>query len=74
MKHGTGTPPENGSYCVEIYHGWRVLDFKDGCWYYASNFPLWKAGDPVQWVGPLPARIGMLAPQIEQASPQEYDL
>ncbi len=74
MNLGTGLPPENGSYCVEIYHGWRVLDYFDGRWYYQSNFPVWAAGDPVQWIGPLPARKEMTAPKIEQTPALEFDL
>lgn len=74
MKHGTGQPTENGEYCVEIYHGWRVLTFKDGAWYYQSTYPVWAGGEPVQWFGPLPERIGATPPPINQAPPMEYDL
>lgn len=75
MKHGTGTPPVDGEYCAEIYWGWRVLSWREGVWHYHhdQNLP-WKAGDPAQWVGPLPARIGAQPPKINQAPAMEYDL
>lgn len=74
MNLGIGKPPVDGEYCVEIYHGWRVLTFKDGRWYYQSAFPVWAGGDPVQWIGPLPVRKGASAPKINQAPVLEFDL
>jgi len=71
----TGKPTIDGEYCVEIYHGWRVLTFKEGLWYYQSAHPTWSAGEPVQWIGPLPDRVGTTPPLIlGQDQVMEYDL
>lgn len=52
------TPTVNGLYAAEIYFGWKLLEWKDGSWWHTELAGCWSAGDPVQWVGPLPERIG----------------
>jgi hypothetical protein len=61
----TGNPEIEGAYCVEVYHGWRVLIWENGAWHYEGAYPEWKAPAPVQWIGPLPERVGAPAPKIE---------
>lgn len=77
MKHGTGTPTEEGLYVAEVYWGWRTLSWRKGVWnYHHDQDSPWMAGDPVQWVGPLPERLGGAAPPpiLGQAPKMEYDL
>lgn len=54
----SNTPTVNGLYAAEIYFGWKLLEWKDGSWWHMELAGCWSAGDPVQWVGPLPERIG----------------
>jgi len=49
-------PTEEGLYAVEIYFGWKLLEWKDGGWWHPALVGRWLAGDPIQWVGPLPER------------------
>lgn len=56
MNIGTAMPSRNGLYAVEIYHGWKLLEFKDGEWWHMDFIGRWSAGEPLQWLGPLPAR------------------
>lgn len=51
-------PTQNGTYAAEVYFGWKLLEWKDGEWWHPSGVGRWTASEPVQWVGPLPARIG----------------
>lgn len=54
-------PDADGLYAVEIYFGWKLLEWKDGSWWHTNTNARWMAGDVVQWVGPLPGRRGMRA-------------
>lgn len=76
IKAQTGVPVFEGSYVAEVYYGWRILEWKDGKWHFDIVGALWKAGDPVQWVGPLPDRTGgsLPPPILGQNSPMEFDL
>ncbi len=76
MKLGTGKPEIDGKYVAEVYYGWRILDWKDDAWHFDGAWSLWMAGDPVQWVGPLPERLGGAAPPpiLGQDLKMEYDL
>ena len=81
MKQGTGIPTIEGQYAAEVYFGWRLLSWRDGQWNYHhdQNSP-WKAGDPVQWVGPLPDLVGGASGATKpefftpQNPPMEFDL
>jgi hypothetical protein len=59
-------PTMEGIYAAEVYFGWKLLEWKDGAWWHLALVGRWMAKDPVQWVGPLPERIG--------EKKQEYDL
>lgn len=54
-----GGPTKAGLYAAEIYFGWKLLEWHDGAWWHEAKVGRWMAADPVQWVGPLPERIGM---------------
>jgi hypothetical protein len=49
---------KNGLYAVEVYHGWKLLEWKDGAWWHMDCVGRWTACDPLQWVGPLPGLMG----------------
>jgi DNA-binding transcriptional MerR regulator len=38
-------PDADGVYCAEIYHGWKLLEFKDGEWWHLDCVSRWTAGD-----------------------------
>lgn len=63
-----GEPTANGLYAVEIYYGWKLLEFKDGEWWHMDFIGRWSADEPLQWVGPLPVRRG------QPTSKPDYDL
>jgi hypothetical protein len=56
--HIEGPPTVNGLYVVEIHFGWKLLEWYAGAWWHMAKVGRWMADDPVQWVGPLPERIG----------------
>jgi len=67
---GTGpTPPYDGLYAVEVYHGWKLMEWHKGAWWHMGRVGKWDACVPHQWVGPLPARKYQTAPPA-----QEFDL
>lgn len=66
-KHLDGTPLLDGLYAVEVYHGWKLLEWFEGEWWHTDLIGRWTACEPVQWVGPLPGRIG-------QKPKPEFDL
>lgn len=68
VLHGTGTPTIDGLYCTEIYFGWKLLEWRDGVWWFEGGFAQWGAGDPLQWIGPMPERIS------GKKQSMEYDL
>lgn len=72
----TGKPTIEGTYVAEVYYGWRILEWKDARWHFDGGWSLWQAGDPVQWVGPLPEKVGGTSapPILGQDAVQEYDL
>lgn len=72
----TGKPAIEGTYVAEVYHGWRVLEWCAGRWCYDGGWAHWQAGEPVQWIGPLPERIGGATPPpiLGQDPKMEYDL
>lgn len=76
MKAGTGHPVCDGTYCAEVYHGWRVLEWREGRWCYDGGWAHWQAGEPVQWIGPMPDRLGTSEPPkiIGQMPAMEFDL
>lgn len=63
-------PTEPGIYVAEVYFGWKILEWKDGSWWHPGAVGKWTAHAPVQWVGPLPDRLGMDKPKPTL----EYDL
>lgn len=68
VPHGTETPTANGLYCAEIYFGWKLLEWRDGEWWFENGFAQWGGGTPLQWIGPMPERVGGKKQQLE------YDL
>jgi hypothetical protein len=78
MNLGTGTPEVDGLYVAEVYWGWRTLAWFSGVWNYHYDMTSpWAAGDPVQWIGPLPERLGGTTPPPLIISPPpalEFDL
>lgn len=64
-------PAVNGLYAVEVYFGWKLLEWKDGEWWHTGGVGRWTASEEHQWVGPLPDRIGA-KPAIP--AKVEYDL
>jgi hypothetical protein len=57
IENGAGRPDRPGLYAAEIYFGWKLLEWHDGAWWHEAKVGRWMADDPVQWVGPLPARM-----------------
>ena len=68
IETGTGAPPTNGIYSAEIYFGWKLLEWRDGEWWFDNGFAQWGGSTPLQWIGPMPERIGGKKQQLE------YDL
>lgn len=68
VPHGTGTPVANGLYCAEIYFGWKLLEWRNGEWWFENGFAQWGGDNPKQWVGPMPERIS------GKKQNMEYDL
>lgn len=56
--HVSGPPTTDGVYAVEVYFGWKLLEFKEGEWWHLSCIGRWTACAPLQWVGPLPPLKG----------------
>lgn len=52
-----GKPWKPGVYVCEIYFGWKLLEWDGAHWHFGGRTALWQAGDPFQWVGPLPERL-----------------
>lgn len=59
IENGAAPPEWPGLYAAEIYFGWKLLEWHDGAWWHPAKVGRWMAGDPVQWVGPLPERIAV---------------
>lgn len=59
-------PTLPGIYAAEVYHGWKLLEWKEGAWFHPDLVARWTL-EVVQWVGPLPERQGV-KPKVE------YDL
>jgi hypothetical protein len=57
VENGAGRPTEEGLYAVEIYFGWKLLEWYAGDWWHEAKVGRWMAGNPAQWVGPLPPRM-----------------
>lgn len=74
MKIGTDTPTDEGLYAVEIYYGWKLLQWSVGEWWFEQKTAKWMAGAPVQWVGPLPGRVKRNFQPLPKEIPQEFDL
>lgn len=62
---GVGSPPHEGVYAVEIYFGWKLLEWHAGQWWFPDRTARWGADVPAQWVGPLPARKYGSKPKLE---------
>lgn len=50
------TPPYEGLYVIEVYFGWKLMEYRKGEWWHPGGVGRWTSCVPVQWVGPLPAR------------------
>lgn len=64
-------PTENASYAAEVYHGWKILEWRGGEWWsqgFHTRFPL----EVVQWVK-LPDPIYFKL-QDKRDNAMEYDL
>lgn len=69
LRNGKGKPAVNAIYAVEVFHGWRLLEWRDGQWWHPEFVCKWT-GPVEQWVGPLPERkLGKPKP-----AKVEYDL
>lgn len=68
MIVGTGRPTAPGLYAAEVFCGWKLLDWSADRGWHLAGVCGWNAGDPVQWVGPLPPRMK------DQTSKQVFDL
>jgi len=65
-------PTQDGDYAAEVYHGWKLLTWKNGRWHHQGgecSYPL----EVVQWVGPLPAEIYWTL-EDERNTKMEFDL
>lgn len=72
MKIGNETPTEPGTYAAQVYYGWKLLEWKHDCWMLEGGTATWAAGDPIQWVGPLPV---LIRKDTKPAAPSmEFDL
>ncbi len=60
---GIGSPKHDGLYAVEIFCGWKLLEWFSGEWWHAERVGRWSADIPAQWVGPLPAKRAANKPQ-----------
>lgn len=62
MRHGGPAwltkPTVAGLYAVEVFCGWKLLDWSETRGWHMAGVCGWNAGDPVQWVGPLPPKMG----------------
>jgi hypothetical protein len=65
-------PTVDGVYVVEVYFGWKILQWHKGEWWHTDLVGRWTASTPVQWVGPLPERQG--TKRVENPAPQVFDL
>lgn len=54
LDQGTGEPDFDGLYACDIYHGWKLLEWKKGKWRIEGGVATWAAGAPKSWFGPLP--------------------
>lgn len=72
MPAQEGFPVTEGLYAVEVYFGWKLLHWRDGQWWHPEHTGRWTAGEPHQWVGPLPERIG--AKRVNNPTEQVFDL
>lgn len=61
--HCGGDPTKDGLYAVEVYHGWKLLEWYKGEWWHMDRVGRWEACVPHQWVGPLPTRKFQTAPK-----------
>jgi len=82
FETGTGKPTKNGYYVCQCYGGWRTLDWyedaeTEGEWWFPEFHATWGAGDPLQWIGPLP-EIGRTPRKpvagMTAKSTQDFDL
>lgn len=62
---GVGSPIHEGLYAVEVYHGWKLLEWYKGEWWHMDRVGRWTACIPHQWAGPLPTRKYQTAPKPE---------
>jgi len=53
---GVGTPTHEGIYAVEVFCGWKLLDWSVKQGWHIRGTCKWNADVPTQWVGPLPPR------------------
>jgi hypothetical protein len=65
------TPIQLGTYVVEVFHGWKLLEWHSGEWWHTERVGRWTAGAPTQWIGPLPP---LLLRKKNQIPTQEFDL
>lgn len=49
-----GQPSHEGIYSVEIYCGWKLLEWYKSEWWFPQRHAKWGADIPARWVGPMP--------------------
>lgn len=66
MKHGQKLKPSTeGFYACDTVNGWRILEWFESAWWHHRNVARWMPVDPMQWVGPLPARQAAPKPEFD---------
>lgn len=62
---GIDTPKYSGLYAVEVFCGWKLLNWSEAQGWHMPGICKWSADIPLQWVGPLPALKRGQNPKVE---------
>lgn len=62
-------PPEIGLYAARVFHGWKLLQWRDGEWWIEGFVCRWTGGEVSEWIGPLPGTT-----IADKTAYVEYDL
>jgi hypothetical protein len=65
VENGAGRPEKPGTYAAEVFCGWKLLDWNEANGWHLRGVCKWNADLPVQWVGPLPARVKDRKPEFD---------
>lgn len=75
MEYGADQPPTvPGLYAVEVFCGWKLLDWNAARGWHMAGVCKWNADVPTQWIGPLPARKHEGRKGSETPAAQVFDL